>query len=397
MSLKTQAKSNKIHTSLLPPTGLGRDASTLLKRSPKPEADTGKGLSNLLCDGFRRGSCHRACGGFCGEDVNEGRKRGDEQDQIFWKEVEIDQDIASKVESVGIAVPDSHQVQSEVAFRDSHRVQFEEICGVDIEGGIRFGEVASIDLTQTTLRTNDNNNTPTPRTKPTQRGRSPTMRPRRSHSPQTHTSRKTFGHDHDSDDDDDDARPDVALKCALMCDPPLKLSGGGPQGFVLPKSNCFGAAGIGVGGVPHEVVGSMLVSTAVASPSSTSQSRIPSRDVGQGATAESQFGSVVPAIGRLLENDSLLGKVPAKESSCTPGTTRSLQGENGTTRGLEGTTTTLAATAARPPKKKRASAKRKAFFNIGERDGTLVSSETLGTAAIRDENIASQICREIGI
>ena len=183
------------------------------------------------------------------------------------------------------------------------------------------------------------------------RSRAHGPRPRRPHNKTNPTNHNdtitTTTNDHDdmtttTTNDDDDARLDVHVNVALMCGPLLN-SQGESGGFVLPKSRLFGAAGAGAGVVPCEV--DDLMPLPQAGPLVSSQSRIPQD--GQGATAESQFGSGgTTVIGRLLGNDSLLGKVPAKESSFThlpPGTTQSLQGK-GTTRSLEGTTT--AATAA---------------------------------------------------
>ena len=116
----------------------------------------------------------------CSKACRENRRRGDGQDREFWAKVEG--------------------------------------CSKDVEDlsqRVRFGEVAQDrhddDWTQTTSNNNDN-------TQPSQRprrGRSPTPRPSpRPHQPTTTTN------------DDDHARLDVNMKCVLMSDPPLKLSGG---------------------------------------------------------------------------------------------------------------------------------------------------------------------------
>ena len=152
-------------------------------------------------------SCSKAC--------RENRRRGDVQDRMFW----------AKVKGC------SNDVE-------------------DLSQRVRFGEVAQDrhddDWTQTTSN-NDDNTQPSQRPR---RGRPTTPRPSpRPHQPTTTTN------------DDNHARLDVNMKCVLMCDPPLKLSGGGP---VTQFLRCV---------VPTEVRGSMLErSDQPSSPSSRAQS-----------------------------------------------------------------------------------------------------------------------------
>ena len=122
----------------------------------------------------------------------------------------------------------------------------------------------------------------------------------------TTTTNNNNNNDRNQDDFRKDLRADETFgSCVHVCAHRELNSLPAPDHFlqILPS----GGAGV----VPSEDCGSLLVSTAVASSTSLSQS--------YGATAESQLGSGgTTVIGRLLENDSLLGKVPAKRVSLLP-------------------------------------------------------------------------------
>ena len=100
--------------------------------------------------------------GFCGQEIQECRKRGDGQDQTFWKEV------AAKVEGVGIEVEAKIdgvgiEVDNKVSSTESGDVEF--LRQDDLE--LNESPSGTPDLTQTTTTNTHNNNphSPTPRTK----------------------------------------------------------------------------------------------------------------------------------------------------------------------------------------------------------------------------------------